>query len=156
MHFHNQSKIHSKNSSIVIYSHSHLQGKLRFREVTIHVEPKKQSFLSAWHSQTYGIPLRLEVNLLVPCLVDRTFFGHESQLILRMRAAWCYLLPYLTLHAIDTSHRIWQNHKEIWLVAELVRFWKEIKTKSSNFRLEMKLYHRTLTLTARSFYATVT
>lgn len=77
--------------------------------------------------------------MLVPCLVDRTFFGHESRLILRMRGAWCYLLPYLTLHAIDESHRIWQNHKENWLVAELVRFLKEIKTKGSNLRLKMKL-----------------
>lgn len=69
---------------------------------------------------------------------------------------WCYLLPYLTLHAIDESHWTWQNYKEIWLVAEVVRFLKEIKTKSLNLRLKMNLNHHALTLTASSSYATVT
>lgn len=60
MHFHNQFKIHSKNSSTVIHSHSHLQGKLRFRKVTIHVEPKKAMFPECliqsdlWHSSQAG------------------------------------------------------------------------------------------------------
>lgn len=67
-----------------------------------------------WHSceQT---PARGK-SVLVPCLVDRTYLGHQSRLILGMKKGWCYLLPYLALHAFDTSHRVWLNHEKIWTV----------------------------------------
>lgn len=46
-----------------------------------------------------------------------------------MKKGWCYLLQYLALHAFSKSHRIWLNHKKIWMVRLFVESWGEIKTK---------------------------
>lgn len=96
-----------KNTSqllYLVYIHkckaSYSQERLQF------IKKKPWGFLSAWHSQTYGIHWNGGKRALVPCLVDRTYSGHESQLTLGMKGGWCYLLPYLASHAIDNSHRI--------------------------------------------------
>lgn len=46
-----------------------------------------------------------------------------------MKKGWCYLLQYLALHVFSKSHRIWLNHKKIWIVRLFVESWGEIKTK---------------------------